>query len=51
MADYERFELIEGVLIPKMPKNHPPSVALVVIVHRDPSGGAYRSAKILPPEQ
>ena len=32
LADYERFELIEGALIPKVSKNHPHSVALVVIM-------------------
>jgi len=30
--DYERFELIEGALIPKVPKSHPHSVVLVVLL-------------------
>jgi hypothetical protein len=30
--DYERFELIEGALIPKVSENHPHSVVLVVFM-------------------
>ncbi len=44
--DYERFELIEGALIAKVPKNHPHSVVLVVLMEW--LQGHFRGRRVAP---
>ena len=44
--DYERFELIEGALIPKVPKSHPHTVVLVVLLEW--LQGHFRGRRVAP---
>ena len=44
--DYDRFELIEGALIPKVSKNHPYSIGLVTIMEW--LQGHFRGRRVAP---
>ena len=44
--DYDRFELIEGALIPTVPKKHPHSIGLVIVMEW--LQGQFRGRRVAP---